>query len=737
MNNSILAKTAALFVVLGITQEVVAASEYESMVLEEIVVTATKRTESKQDVPIAVSVIGAEEIANSGSTDLMALASLVPNFVFDMGNNTATSDISVRGIYQQVAAGSVGYESGVSVYVDGVYMGKQFTANTNLGQTERVEVLRGPQGTLFGKNTISGAVNIVTKSPDNEVEGSMSIDIGNRNLSDFKGHINLPIIEDRLALRLSMGVRRQDGFVDNTLLGETDFTGDTDNTSARLQVRFTPGERTTIDLNSDIYKAELNDYVFEVIADSPVNDNIKFTQTNNHPNTTETDQFGISLSIEHELGNGYTLNSISGWRDDEMVFQADIDGAAGDLFNGIFGLEPEQFTQELRISSPTDQSFDFVAGLYYFEQETLQFDVFLPGPQLFGPAAGRIDKGQIVDVESIAAFFHANFHINENLTLFAGLRYTDEGKELTTLPAVCVVNPITCIALRMPTFTSPQPAPVDVSTQEPSWTLGIRRFIDDDMMVYASVSRGIKSGAFNKEDDAVAAYARGTLVADPEFVTSYEVGAKTSWMDRRLELNAAAFYMDYEDMQVRTTDQSAAVPITKLSNAAAATSKGMELELKAFATENVVITAGLGFVNATFEKYEGVTDNKTRMLVDASGNNIPLAPELTFNVAIQHTVELAGGMLLSRLDYSFIDERYSVGGVVNTDDFLLDSRSLVNARVSYRSPSDTWGIAGWARNLTDDQSLTYKAWRAAFGTRGVAAMYQQPRTYGVTLDLRF
>ena len=256
-------------------------------------------------------------------------------------------------------------------------------------------------------------------------------------------------------------------------------------------------------------------------------------------------------------------------------------------------------------------------------------------------------------------------------------------------------------------------------------------------MVYASVSRGIKSGAFNKEDDAVAAYARGTLVADPEFVTSYEVGAKTSWMDRRLELNAAAFYMDYEDMQVRTTDQSAAVPITKLSNAAAATSKGMELELKAFATENVVITAGLGFVNATFEKYEGVTDNKTRMLVDASGNNIPLAPELTFNVAIQHTVELAGGMLLSRLDYSFIDERYSVGGVVNTDDFLLDNRSLVNARVSYRSPSDTWGIAGWARNLTDDQSLTYKAWRAAFGTRGVAAMYQQPRTYGVTLDLRF
>ena len=119
-----------------------------------------------------------------------------------------------------------------------------------------------------------------------------------------------------------------------------------------------------------------------------------------------------------------------------------------------------------------------------FEQETLQFDVFLPGPQLFGPAAGRIDKGQIVDVESIAAFFHANFHINENLTLFAGLRYTDEGKELTNLPAVCVVNPITCIALRMPTFTSPQPAPVDVSTQEPSWTLGIRRFVDDDMMLW-------------------------------------------------------------------------------------------------------------------------------------------------------------------------------------------------------------------------------------------------------------
>ena len=710
----------------------------DAAVLEEILVTATRRSESVQDVPISIAVVGADDIAGSGSNNLKDLASLVPNFVFGQGNNEGTSDISIRGIYSYVPPGQVGFDQGASVYLDGVYMGKQFAANAELGTTERVEVLRGPQGTLWGKNTISGAINIITRKPGDELEGSVSVEAGNRNLVHARGTVNLPLVEDRLALRASVGIREQDGYLTSTFLDDDDV-GSVEQTSGRVQLRFTPGDRTTVDLNSDFFSADNVDYLFEYINDHPGSDGRKFTKTNDFPDTTERELRGTSLTVEHLFGNGYAFTSISGWRDDELAFDADIEGSPRDVFTGTFISTTKQFTQELRIASPTDRALDFVAGLYYFDQEARSIDVLMPGRDFpFPPAAGSAFQDQTVEADSMAAFVHANFHVSDALTLFAGVRYTDETKELVVQPTVCPTNPITCRALRFPTFAAPVKAPVDVETQDPTWSVGLRFNVDDDVMLYASVARGLKSGAFNKTREPVAEYAANRLVAEPEFVTSYELGAKTSWLDRRVQLNAAVFYMDYTDLQVRTTCIACGpFPVLILSNAAAATSKGFEVELNALATDNLMIIAGVGYADGTYDKFEGVTDNRTNTLVDASGNDIALAPDWTLNLAVRHQAQLGAGTVTSRLDYAFIDSRYSIQGVINDADFFLPSQSLVHARVGYRPRSDDWGIALWGRNLTDDDSLMYAAYRTAFGSAGHVGLYQQPRTYGVTLDYTF
>lgn len=259
-------------------------------------------------------------------------------------------------------------------------------------------------------------------------------------------------------------------------------------------------------------------------------------------------------------------------------------------------------------------------------------------------------------------------------------------------------------------------------------------------MLYGSVSQGIKTAAFNSlySQDPAISLAAGTLVADAEFVTSYEIGYKSRLMDGRIEINLAAFYMDYEDMQVSTSDMTAAVPTLQLSNAAAATSQGFEVELRAMPTENLLIIAGLGVVDATYDEYTGVTDNKLGTLVDASGNTIPLAADMTFNGAIQHTLPLAGGTLTSRLDGSYIDSRYAVAGVINSNDQLLDSQMLFNARIGYRLNDANTSISLWVKNLTDDDSLTFKDFGGqSFGAPGIHGMYIHPRSYGASVDYSF
>ena len=710
--------------------------------IEEVVVTATRRAESLQDVPISISAVEAEDIVATGSVDLRDISTQVPNFVFAETVNQGLSFISIRGINSRTEPADIGFDSSVGVYVDGVFHSRQFNANANMGDIERVEVLRGPQGTLFGRNTISGAINITSKKPTTgEFFGNLSVDAGNRNMIHARGSLNVPMIEDTLAMKLFAESYEIDGFAENITTGN-DKLGGKEKYSVRFQVRYTPGDRTNVDLTVSAYESEADDYFFEHI-DGPASDGREYTTLNDTENTSKIELFNTSVGIEHEFENGYTLISTTAFLDDELTFDADVENTPNPVVGIASFVATEQFSQELRIASPDDRNYDFVAGFYYDDEKGSENDVIslgvgFPFPPVQNSSIAR--GGNTLDRESWAAFIHANFDLNEQITLFGGVRYTDETKKQQTRPSTCA-NFFTCIILGNPALTETTDAPVDVKLEEWTWTTGIRYQVNQDVMIYGSVGTGVKSGAFNNTPDPVADFAANNLVTDHEKVTSYELGLKSSWLANRLNLNFALFRMDYDDLQVRlgcVNCGPGGLPLRFLSNAGTAEGEGFELELIALPTDSLRFTAGIGYMDTVYDELQDVEDQRRGGFFDAGGNTLPLAPEWTVNVSAQHTAQLMGGSLTSRLDLSHVDDRFSDGSFHNHPDDVLPAQTLLGARVTYRPASESWSVSLWAKNLTDDDSEVYRAFGTAFLPFGTnRAQYQQPRTYGVTAGLSF
>ncbi len=711
----------------------------KSAMLEEIVVTATKRSESLQDVPISITALTAADIEVTGAQQLQDLANSVPNLIYPSARQPGQADIAMRGIYTRVETHAIGLDPGFGVYLDGVYLGKNYASNADLGEIERVEVLRGPQGTLFGKNTISGAINIVSKKPGNEFEGKVVAEVGNYDRRQVRGSVNIPLVEDVLATRLSFNTTRRDGYVTN-LFNNDDDIGNIDKYAGRFQLGYTPSDATVIYLNIDVGKSESKVYALENLPD-PDNsfndssvDNKRFTiSLEGSPNST-VETKGVSLSVEHELSNGYTLTSITGAREDETSNKYNVEFRPIDGFTSDNASQQTMWTQELRVASPVSDRYDFVAGLYYLKQDN-KFDAASHVGQDWLPTlVGTLYSSGAVDVTSYAAFVHGNFHLTEALTLFGGVRYTEETKELSRFQSS---DPAAILAA-FKWFVGEVPVPVDVEDKDPSWTVGLRYALSNEVQTYASVSRGVESGALNQAQKP--ADLHDNLIVDPEYVTNYEVGVKSTMLDGRLRLNAALFYMDYEDLQVTFWDPNGGLlgtGATLWRNAAAMTSKGLELELAYRPTDNLSVNAGIGYTDATFDKYSGVTDPRTGERVDASGNRAQMAPEWTVNASVQHELPLAnGGTWLTRLDYNFVDERYSDRGATNSPDDLVPSHSLLNARLGYTSAGDNWGVYLWAKNLLDKEYVEERRFFSFIGAR-MTERYGEPRTYGLSATYRF
>ncbi len=723
----------------------------ETFVLEEIIVTATKRATNLQETPVSITALTDRQMRQAGSQSLQDIASSIPNMTWPDAIVPTIADISIRGIYSYVGPQNIGFDAGFGVYLDGVFMGKQNAVNTGLAEVERVEVLRGPQGTLFGKNTIAGAINIISKKPGNEFEGKVEMDVGNLDLFRVKGSLNIPIVEDVLAARIAFGKTKRDGYITNLHNGDDDY-GNIDQTSGRLQIAYTPSDTTRAYLSVDMLQAEGKFSYYEFLEDATYGDDEPYTIYENSPGEFKKDNLGASMTIEHDLAGGYAITSITGWRNDKAFRANDADASPLDAFATI-AEKPEQhmFTQELRISSPADTWYDYVAGVYYFNQKNNAFYLNHFGQDFLGIKGpdwvGNDSYRNSVDVVSYAAFFHTNIHIGEKLTLFGGARYTDEKKEMKAFDETC--DPIALCHNLGYSIGVEIPSPVDVKMSEPSWSVGLRYVWTDDLMTYASVSTGVKSGAFNLTHNPVQAFASQNLVADSEFMTNYEAGVKSTWLDGRLRLNMALFYMKYNDLQVSnycSTCGSAATGAFILSNAASVTSKGFEVELYAQPTDTLSLNAGIGYVDSIYDKFEGLNDPRPISLggqgiIDASGNRLANAPKWTINATATHELPLRNDATwVTRLDYNYTDEFYGAfRGALNTSDYLVPGYSLLNARIGYRSAGEEWSVYLWAKNLTDNHAPNRRQFTnfPAGVVFGATQQYIQPRTYGVSLNYSF
>jgi len=743
--------------------------------IEEVVVTATRRAASIQDVPISITALTDEDIEATGAQSLQDLADSVTNMIYPDSAYAGGADISIRGIFSRVDPFQVGFDSGFSVYLDGAYLGRSFSNNTDLGEIERVEVLKGPQGTLFGKNTIAGAISVVSKKPDaNNFGASVKVDAGNYGLARLRGSVNVPMIEDTLAARLSIQTTKRDGYVKNLTIPGDD-RGNQDIDSGRLQIGYTPSEDTDIYLNIDVLDSKYNPmggYGIEFTEVTPIGartdvfvegvdyDNVPFTTFRDIREPVVQKNRGVSLSIEHRLKNDFTLASITGWRDDTLETVQDIDAVPYDGYHMLRrDNKQEMLTQEFRVSSPAYDRFDFVAGLYMLKQDNLYSPLGRIGEWWFGPGLAGVlaDIENEVNVKSYAAFFHGNIRLTDYLTLFGGGRYTAETKKQNLISnfvrnADGTPSAGLCTAFGYECGTNVR-APVDIDDKEPSWTIGLRYTASPDFMTYGSIARGFKSSAFNYSNNQQKDFDNNVLMATPEFVTSYEVGFKSDWLENRLRVNASFFYLDYEDLQVKSFCPSCGLlgaGANIFGNAAAVTSQGFELEVRSQLTESLSAGLGIGYVDSKFDDFKGLAlprgagapgdekdANPMDGLTDASGNQVPLAPKWTANATLEHVHSLAlGGNVVSRLDYNFIDERYGAEGASNTADYLLPAYGTLKMRFGYEAANERWSVFLWAKNLTDEVEPE-EARFSAFISNRYGYRYIEPRTYGVSFTYGF
>ncbi|QGZ93822.1 TonB-dependent receptor [Terricaulis silvestris] len=736
---------------------------------DEIVVTADRREGTIQDTPIAVSAFSGEALAEQGTVNVEGLAEITPSLHI-YAEQINNEEYIIRGIGRSNE--DLTTDSGVAVNINDIYVPQPSEANAALFDVDRVEVLRGPQGTLYGKNAVGGVINILTRAPTDTFGGYINAEIGELGRRQVETAISGPLIDNVLTGRLAGFGLHTDGAYTNLTLDE-DANGQ-DVGGVRGSLRFTPSTDWQIDFIADYSNIEQDGVLKSTIVDVPGTPLIlkDFFQA---PYPTQEDdirsgrsglaggqgieQWGTSLSIDRYVEAG-AFSFLSGYRTEESYNSEDVDRMPADLNNFFATQESWATSQELRFVSDDGGPLSmggrlhWSAGLYWFHEEgTRDQSIFLfgctpasqpcdpltpddPDDGLIGPGSPDYQNStarflQNLTTDSYGAYGEATFDFTEQLSLTAGLRYTSETKDFD-LSASSVAN-----ELGGDPFTLFQPGgPFDASASE-TWEQFTPRFVleyrpSDDIMAYASYAQGFKSGGFNGQagtlDDMVP--------FDPEIADNYEVGLKLDLFDNRLRLNSAAFWIQFEDLQVSGVSQAGTV-IT--NNAADASIEGIEIEAIARPVDGLTLRAGVSLLNATYEEYAIEVFDPTIMggppffTLDLAGERIANIPEYSASVGIEYELPLSNG---SELAFA-LDGTFKGDTVDNELNLRANEYSVWNARVGWTSSDGRYEIAGWVRNLTDE--VYYRGGGAIpdFNKRTTrVGLVSDPRTVGVTLSTR-
>lgn len=760
----------------------------EGMSLEEIIVTATRRSESLQTVPVTVSAMTGDELQSKGVFDTNDLMGQVPNLQINSPWGDSQPNFNLRGV-------GVGNEfnanvaSPIGVYFDEVYEGFRAAQGAQLFDIERIEVVKGPQGTLYGRNTTGGAINIISRAPElADDNGYITVGYGNYNRKRMQAAAETTLVEDRLGIRLAGTWVKGDGYiknrnaeygVNNTLIGNEDFASE-DSRALRLTIRAMPTDNLDLILKAYTGEAKpIGAAPQPVFVDNPL---LPANGFNRDPALDDdeavsfrggrfyNDTDGATFTLKWSLTDQWTLINTTAYSENKQDLSIDFGGSTettvnlapgsdvADIGYSHYVADNEAINQDIRLDFQGDR-LQFIIGAYYGWDEVdtdnrVTFSGYLDagipagsfnplglytGQVPFPPSSFDAFQNFIQERESRAVYFEGSYDLTDKLSITLGARYTEDESSLDDFYALYLDSVDNPAAYAYSSDINPDPAPglfpFDPATaylpklddKEDNWTgrIILDYAINDEIMTYASYSKGYRAGAYN---GLAIAGPFQIYITEPEELNAYEVGIKSRFLDNRLQFNGAVFYYDYQGQQLQES-VGAATFLRNLDS----TVFGAEAEITFQATERLKLTSSLGYLDTEYDS------GQTLSGIDISGNEQPFAPDVTFNLGAEYQLlEVADGYLILSGDvqykgkqwYDPFNSEQAIGPISEG----IDSFWLGNARLSYESEKLLGAL--YVKNITDEYYQVY-----GINTEGFASndyfIRGEPRTYGVEVTVKF
>jgi iron complex outermembrane recepter protein len=691
--------------------------------LEEIIVTAEKRTENLQQTPLAVTALSGQTLEQFNiqtTQDLMQIAPGLTVATQTAGDSGGSATFYLRGLGQERSGN--GSEPAVGIYIDDFYYPSIEGSIFTILDMQQIEVLRGPQGTLFGRDTIGGAIRYTTAKPTDKFEGFLNATVGSYGRNDFTGVLNVPLNEI-IDMRVTLGrlqtsgyVRQQDGGVP---------AGGTETQLARVQVRIKPTSNLTVDLVAQQSEDYLDGFPYTQPGpivpipgtlpfiwnhipplggvnpyDNRYVSQCVYCQAGTNPREFSETRYTIAnATVTWDINNQLTLKSLTSWIKVNTRLATDIDGTVLPIFDALNSEGNRAASQEFQLNGNSfNNALHWVTGLYYYDQRVVG-----SGVQTF---LGRSPPGQpeIRNTQTLAAYLDGSYSFTDQFSVFAGARHSEDRKNISVYDAGPGVL-----------FSSD-----DASFVSNTGRFGVKFQWTPDIMTYASVSEGFRAGGFNNNSGVLSTF-------QPEKDTSYEIGARTDFWDHRVRINPTIFYTKYKDIQVQSVEVVPAGPIIILQNAARAHTYGFELEAQLGIMQNLRLLANLATLDAKYDSVGTATDVTVNTL-------FAHAPHIAYSVGLQHTAHLPYGSLNSTLNWSWQDTQGSTPEQLGQ--IVLPSYGLLGARVEFATPDEHWKIAVSGTNLTNKVSyLGGVDYTVNAGTEHLDL--GRPREWGASLKYQF
>lgn len=738
--------------------------------LEEIIVTAQKRAERAQDVPISIAAVSGERLERAGIVNPLDLAREIPNLKINPHFGSSAPLIFMRGIginnFNPTSAGAIG------VAIDEVFLNSPIGQLVNIYDLDRIEVLKGPQGTLYGRNTTGGVINFYTRKPTFEFDPRVQLSYGRYNELVFEAASSFPIITDRLAGRLAVNYRNRDGWRRDLTFGGT--IEKIDNLSLRGQLLFVPSDRLEISLKQEVglSRGDSTSNVAAGIIDpatgtrcsadriralgqcsdffgyiSPSDPSLSEPSIEDPSETL--DSYATRIGVNWE-GEAVTVDSVSAYVSNKQVTRWDIDASPSrilempELYN-----KAVQWSQELRLSSNSGGRFDWIVGGFFLTEKVTHantFEVFasanptpgLPFLRFFPPPpVFRVRRDFTQNTDSYAVFAQADYSLTDKLTATVGGRYTWEEKDINLFSRFGPVTPqyeptqlqngICCLvgdpASADPVTGLPTRPIVDkINFKEPIWRLALSYKPSENMLLYASYNRGVRASGFNAQ--AITSPSEYSIVR-PEKIDAFEVGMKSDLLDRRLRFNAAAFYYTGE-LQVFTFQATGGgVPVLILDSASIE-SYGLETDIRAKLLPGLEMALSAGYLHGEYTNYPGQQANV--------GNKLASAPEISLAASLHYETDIGADWSISADgDISYQSKIFFEPN--NNDVQRQSGYAIVNGRIGFKNSGHGIELFAYGKNLTNEIYVANSIDLADFGF--YEQIYGLPRTYGVGVSFNF